>query len=106
MRIALDDFGAGASSFGYLKTLPVDYLKIDGQFVRNLIENGLDAAAVRCFGEVARSGGHQDRRRVRRDARRCCDELREIGVDYAQGYLLHRPEPIARLLQGLRVRTV
>src|SRR5262249_36637549 len=57
VQVALDDFGAGASSFGYLKTLPVDYLKIDGQFVRDVVDDPLDEAAVRCFAEVARIVG-------------------------------------------------
>ena len=52
-RVALDDFGAGASSFGYLKSLTVDLLKIDGQFIRDLVDDPLDDAAVRCFVDVA-----------------------------------------------------
>ncbi len=59
VRIALDDFGAGASSFGYLKTLKVDLLKIDGSFIKDLIDDPLDAAAVRCFVDVARVLGGQ-----------------------------------------------
>ena len=98
VRIALDDFGAGASSFGYLKTLKVDVLKIDGQFIRNVIEDQLDDAAVRCFVDVARVVGVRtvaefvDRPEV-------LDQVRRLGIDFAQGFLLHRPEPLASLLE-------
>ncbi len=57
VRVALDDFGAGASSFGYLNVMPVDVLKIDGQFIRDLLVNPLHAAAVRCFIDVAGVAG-------------------------------------------------
>ncbi|WP_428419017.1 PAS domain-containing protein [Methylibium sp.] len=95
-RVALDDFGAGASSFGYLKTLKVDLLKIDGSFIRDVIDDPLDDAAVRCFVDVARVVGVKtvaefvDRQEV-------LARVREIGIDYAQGFLLHRPEPIENL---------
>ena len=59
VRVALDDFGAGASSFGYLRSLNVDILKIDGQFIKNMLREPLDAAAVRCFIDVARIQGLQ-----------------------------------------------
>ncbi len=97
VRIALDDFGAGASSFGYLKNLNVDLIKIDGQFIRDLINDPLDDLAVRCFVDVARVVGAKtvaefvDRAEV-------LDRVREIGVDFAQGYFLHRPEPIDAVL--------
>jgi EAL domain-containing protein (putative c-di-GMP-specific phosphodiesterase class I) len=97
VQVALDDFGAGASSFGYLKTLPVDYLKIDGQFVRDLVDDPMDEAAVRCFAEVARIVGVKtvaefvDRPEV-------LAKLRAMGIDYAQGFLLHRPAPLQDLL--------
>jgi diguanylate cyclase (GGDEF)-like protein len=97
VQVALDDFGAGASSFGYLKTLPVDYLKIDGQFVRDLVDDPMDEAAVRCFAEVARIIGVKtvaefvDRPEV-------LAKLRAMGIDYAQGFLLHRPAPLQDLL--------
>lgn len=97
VRIALDDFGAGASSFGYLKSLSVDLLKIDGQFVRDVVDDPLDDAAVRCFVDVARVVGVKtvaefvDRPEV-------LERVREIGIDYAQGYLLHRPEPLTAVL--------
>lgn len=93
VRVALDDFGAGASSFGYLKTLKVDLLKIDGSFIRDVIDDPLDDAAVRCFVDVARVVGVKtvaefvDRPEV-------LARVRAIGIDYAQGFLLHRPEPI------------
>jgi diguanylate cyclase (GGDEF)-like protein/PAS domain S-box-containing protein len=97
VRVGLDDFGAGASSFGYLKTLKVDFLKIDGQFIRDLIDDPLDAAAVRCFVEVARAIGLRTIAEFV-EGPQVLARLREIGVDYAQGFLLHRPEPIDALL--------
>jgi EAL domain-containing protein (putative c-di-GMP-specific phosphodiesterase class I) len=100
VRVALDDFGAGASSFGYLKTLQVDLLKIDGSFIRDVIDDPLDDAAVRCFVDVARVVGVKtvaefvDRPEV-------LARVREIGIDYAQGFLLHRPVPIENLFGAL-----
>ena len=97
VKIALDDFGAGASSFGYLKSLPVDFLKIDGHFITNLLEDELDNAAVRCFCEVAQVVGVKTIAEFveRDDVRR---ELRGMGVDMAQGYLIHKPESLRKLL--------
>ena len=100
LRIALDDFGAGASSFGYLKTLPVDVLKIDGQFIQAMMDEPLDEAAVHGFVHVARVMGvrtvaeYVDRPEI-------LGRVRELGIDFAQGFLLHRPEPLARVLEGL-----
>lgn len=100
VRVALDDFGAGASSFGYLTNLSIDLLKIDGQFISSLIDNPLNDAAVRCFVDVAGIVGVKtvaefvDRPEV-------LARVREIGVTYAQGFLLHRPEPLEGLLAGL-----
>ena len=92
-RVALDDFGAGASTFGYLKSLPVNYLKIDGQFIRQLLTDPLDQAAVKCFVDVARAVGVKTvAEHVETDA--VLTRLRELGVDFAQGYLLHRPQPL------------
>ena len=97
VKVALDDFGAGASSFGYLKTLPVDVLKIDGQFVRDVIDDPLDEAAVRGFIDVARVVGvHTVAEFV--DQARVRERLLEMGVDFAQGYLIHEPESIESLL--------
>ncbi len=96
VRIALDDFGAGASSFGYLKTLAVDMLKIDGQFIRGLLDDPLDDVAVRCFVDVARVRGLKTVAEFV-DRPELLQRLREIGVDYAQGFLLHQPEPLDSL---------
>jgi EAL domain-containing protein (putative c-di-GMP-specific phosphodiesterase class I) len=97
VRIALDDFGAGASSFGYLRTLPVDYIKIDGQFISGLLDDPLDNAAVRCFCEVAKVVGVKTIAEFveRADTRAA---LRTLGVDFVQGYSIHRPEPFLQLL--------
>ncbi|MEJ6007280.1 EAL domain-containing protein [Paucibacter sp. AS339] len=97
VRGALDDFGAGASSFGYLKNLQVDYLKIDGQFVRDLVSDPLDEAAVRCFVDVAQVVGMQTVAEYV-DNPAVLQRLREIGVDFSQGFLLHRPAPLTMLI--------
>ena len=96
VRIALDDFGAGASSFGYLKNLKVDLLKIDGSFIRDVLDDPLDAAAVRCFVDVARVLGVKTVAEFV-DQPAVLQYVRDLGVDYAQGFLLHRPEPIEHL---------
>ncbi len=97
VRTALDDFGAGASSFGYLKSLPVDVLKIDGQFISTIIDDPLAAAAVRCFVDVARVVGLQTVAEHVENAE-VLERVRTLGVDFAQGFLLHKPEPIRHVL--------
>ncbi len=97
VRIALDDFGAGASSFGYLRTLPVDYLKIDGQFITGLLDDPLDDAAVRCSCEIARIVGVKTIAKSVESAQ-IRAALETIGVDLAQGYSVHRPEPFLHVL--------
>ena len=98
VKVALDDFGAGASSFGYLKSLPVDFLKIDGHFIRHMLDDELNNVAVRCFCDVARTVGVKtiaecvETREVR-------DALEAIGVDMTQGFLVHRPEPLENMLE-------
>ena len=91
--VALDDFGSGLSSFSYLKQFPVDYLKIDGSFIRNLADNVVDREIVSSINDI----GH--RLGVRTVAEWVEDErtlnvLRAIGVDYAQGYAIGRPVPL------------
>jgi diguanylate cyclase (GGDEF)-like protein len=95
-RFALDDFGSGLSSFSYLKHLPVDYLKIDGSFVRDLADDPTDAAIVRAITEVGRTLG---KRMVAEfvESNEVLVALRGIGVDYAQGSYIARPRPIEEL---------
>ena len=92
-QFALDDFGSGLSSFGYLKNLPVDYLKIDGGFVRNMLSDGHDRAIVVAIAQIARSLGLSCVAEFVEDEATLI-ALREIGVDYGQGFHLHRPEPL------------
>ena len=101
IRFALDDFGAGASGFNYLKTLKVDYLKIDGQFIRDLPSDPIDRATVRCFRDVAAAVGTQTIAEfVENEATAAL--LHEIGIDYGQGYLYHRPEPLDVVIAAAR----
>jgi len=98
-RFALDDFGTGFCSFGYLRDLDVDYLKIDGSFVRDLDNAGLSEAVVRSITEIAHVLG---KRAVAEQAETelQLQHLREIGVDYAQGYVFQRPRPITDFFVG------
>jgi diguanylate cyclase (GGDEF)-like protein/PAS domain S-box-containing protein len=97
LRIALDDFGAGASSFGYLKNLSVDVLKIDGQFIRDVIDDPLDDAAVRCFAAVAQVVNVKTVAEFV-DRAEILERVREIGIDFVQGYYLHQPEALDSVL--------
>ena len=90
---ALDDFGTGMSSLAYLKNLPVDYLKIDGSFVKNLVHDPIDYAMVESFNHIASTMGIQTIAEfVENEA--ILEKLREIGVNYAQGYGIAQPSPL------------
>ncbi len=96
-RFALDDFGSGLSSFAYLKNLPVDYLKIDGMFVKDIVDDLIDRAMVKSINEIAHV------MRVQTVAEFVeSDEIKSmlkvIGVDYAQGYGIEKPLPFDELL--------
>jgi len=90
---ALDDFGSGVSSFSYLKNLPVDYLKIDGEFVRDIVTNPISLAMVKSINEIGHVMGKKTIAEYVED-RQTVDLLKEIGVDYAQGFIFSRPEPL------------
>jgi EAL domain-containing protein (putative c-di-GMP-specific phosphodiesterase class I) len=100
VRIALDDFGAGASSFGYLKHLTVDRLKIDGHLIQNMVDDPLDRTAVCCFRDVAKIYRLQTVAKFV-ETPEVLAEVRKIGLDFAQGFLIHRAEPLDHLLAAL-----
>ena len=95
VRFALDDFGSGVSSFAYLKTLPVDFLKIDGMFVKDIADSPVDRAMVRAINEIGQVMGRQTVAEfAETDA--IVEILRGIGVNYAQGFGIERPKPLPR----------
>ena len=100
-KFALDDFGSGLSSFAYLKSLPVDYLKIDGVFVKDIANDPIARAMVASINTIGHEMGLETVAEfVENEA--ILDQLRELGVDYAQGYHLGRPQPLSEL-DGVRM---
>jgi len=102
-KFALDDFGSGLSSFGYLKNLPVDYLKIDGMFVKDIVDDPIDHAMVKSINEI----GHVMKMKtiaehVENDEIK--GMLREIGVDYAQGHGISMPVSFDELLNQYQAK--
>ena len=92
-RFALDDFGAGMSSFTYLKNLPVDFIKIDGAFVKDLLNDDVSLAMVRAIADISRVMQIASIAEfVENDAIRL--KLSEMGIDYVQGYGVGMPQPI------------
>ena len=90
---ALDDFGIGTSSLAYLKTLPVDYLKIDGSFVRNIVNDPVDRAMADTINRVGHIMGLQTVGEYA-ESPEVIDALRALGVDFAQGYGVQRPQAL------------
>jgi diguanylate cyclase (GGDEF)-like protein len=92
-RFALDDFGSGLSSFAYLKKLPVDFLKIDGQFVKDMIDDGIDFEIVKSVNSI----GHAMNMRIIAEYvenEKIFSSLKLLGVDFAQGYGIGKPAPL------------
>ncbi|MDH3978901.1 MAG: EAL domain-containing protein [Gammaproteobacteria bacterium] len=102
---ALDDFGSGLSSFAYLKNLPVDYLKIDGSFVKDIVDDPIDEAMVRSINEIGHVMGKETIAEfVEND--QILEKLHDIGVDYAQGFGIDTPKPLDQFvpLSGVQQR--
>lgn len=92
----MDDFGTGLSSYAYIQKLPIDYIKIDGVFIKNIVNNQKDQALVRSINELAHFMGLETIAEFVENEE-ILAMLRDIGVDYAQGYGIHKPAPLATL---------
>jgi EAL domain-containing protein (putative c-di-GMP-specific phosphodiesterase class I) len=93
-KFSLDDFGSGLSSFTYLKNLPVDYLKIDGQFIRNVVDDSVDESMVKAIWEVGHAMGIETiAERV--ETKQVLEKLGSLGIEFAQGYYIARPTSVA-----------
>jgi len=102
-KFALDDFGSGLSSFQYLKNLPVDYLKIDGSFVSDIVNNNIDHAMVAAINEVGHIMGIKTIAEYVENEQ-IIKKLRDIKVDYGQGYGIEQPKPIKEILTFSKVK--
>jgi diguanylate cyclase (GGDEF)-like protein len=95
-RFSLDDFGTGLSSYSYLRNLPVDYVKIDGVFVKGMDQSPDDYAVVRSINDI---GHYLGKKTIAEfvENQKIFDQLREIGVDYGQGYGIEKPQRLENL---------
>jgi diguanylate cyclase (GGDEF)-like protein len=100
-RFALDDFGSGLSSFGYLSNLAVDYIKIDGHFVLNMLNDPLNRSFVSAINEIGHVMGVATIAEFV-ESTALINELEKIGIDYVQGFGVHKPEPLADFLSSPR----
>ena len=96
-RFSLDDFGSGLSSFGYLSNLEVDYIKIDGHFVKNILSDPLSRSVVDSINRIGHVLGISTIAEFV-ESKEIAAVLERLGVDYVQGFGIHRPEPLAALL--------
>ncbi len=94
-KFALDDFGTGLSSFGYLKHFPVDYLKIDGSFVKSILHDPIDREMVRSINEIGHLTGKQTIAEFAEN-QEIITMLQSLGVDYAQGYGVSQPQRVLK----------
>lgn len=93
IRVALDDFGTGMASFEYLKHLPLDVVKIDGSFVRDMLEDPVDHAMVSYVNDISKLRGQETIAEFVEE-REHVEALKKIGIDYGQGYYLEKPKPL------------
>ncbi len=92
-KFSLDDFGSGLSSFTYLKNLPVDYLKIDGQFIRNVANDDVDESMVKAISDVGHAMGIETiAERV--ETKQVLEKLGSLGIEFAQGYYIAKPASV------------
>jgi EAL domain-containing protein (putative c-di-GMP-specific phosphodiesterase class I) len=96
IRFSLDDFGTGLSSFAYLRELPVDFLKIDGMFIKEIVNDPIHLAMVRSINEVGHIMGMKTVAEFV-ETQEIKNKLSEIGVDYVQGYHIGMPRPVAEI---------
>jgi len=104
-RFALDDFGVGLSSFGYLKNLAVDYLKLDGSFIKNMTRDSIDYAMVHSINHVGQTLKIKTIAEFVENSE-TLEALRDIGVDYAQGYGIAKPVPLEEALYGANQKLI
>ena len=104
-RFSLDDFGSGLSSFTYLKKLPVDLLKIDGIFVRDILSDPVDFAMVKAISELGQLLGKEIIAEFV-ETRELADELRKMGVNYMQGHAYGKPQPLNNFVHSQSPRLV
>ena len=98
-KFALDDFGSGLSSFAYLKNLQVDFLKIDGMFVRDMVRDPVDFALVRSINEMGKVMGKKTIAEFV-ESEEIFEEIKKLGVDYAQGYGVGKAKPLRELIEN------
>jgi EAL domain-containing protein (putative c-di-GMP-specific phosphodiesterase class I) len=104
IKFALDDFGVGIPSFSYLKNLPVDYLKIDGNIIKNISKNTTDKAMVAAINQI---GKVMNIKTIAKHVENVftLNQLKEIGIDYAQGFFLDKPGKLSERVDEIKRST-